>query len=450
MKFLTLFTLVCCITSGVLAQGSNGLDFFLKAEELKKNNNPKGAIDEYNKAIAADPANPEYVFRKGNTYILLKDQDNAIQCFQKTVSLRQDHIGALTRLAKLYAIKNKTNEAIAAYDNAFKFETVPKDKVEYKINIVKLLYKENRFKEAGPHIADALSADPNNLNALYYNGKLGNETKKYDEAVASMTKATGLLTSAEPKDAVRYYFELGKAQYYLGKYSEANAAFVKANFGSFKAKIFEMTPVYYHGLASAYTKVYELEEGKAMADQALKIKPDYSAVHEILVKISTLNTDKSAIAKQLKNSADSEKDAVKKGNIYAQIAQAEFESGLYADAVASATACLTAQASNYNIGFLKALSLSRSNKVNDGIALMNELIKFPGIDQETKAMFHFALGLMYNKANNTKLANSAFKKAEFGNYKHASLIELRKNNDEEALKQDDPEDTTLSDRSLDN
>jgi tetratricopeptide (TPR) repeat protein len=450
MKILTLFVTSLCLSLGALAQGSNGLDFFLKAEELKKSNNPKGAIDEYNKAIAADPANPEFVFRKGNTYILLKDQDNAIQCFQKTVELRKDHLGALTRLAKLYALKNKVNEAIAAYDNAFKFEADPKDKAEYKINIIKLLYKEKRFKEAGPHIADALSVDPNNLNALYYNAKLSNETGKHEEAVKSMTKATASLTSNEPKDAVRYYFELGKGLYHLGKYSEANAAFVKANFGPYKPRIFEMTPVYYQSLATAYAKVYELDQAKEMAEQALKIKPDYSAVHEILVKITAQQNNKSAIVKQLKTAAESEKDVVKKGNLLAQITQAEFESGLYAEAIASATACLGIQPSNYNIGFLKALALARTNKVNDGIAALNELLKFQGMDQETKAMLNFALGLLYNQASNTKMANSAFKKAEFGNFKHVAVVELRKNNDEEAMKQDDAEDTTLTEKPVEN
>jgi tetratricopeptide (TPR) repeat protein len=425
------------------------LDYLLKAEELKKNNNLRGAIDEYNKAIAADPANPEYVFRKGQAYVVLKDADNAIQCFQKTVELKNDYLGAHTRLAKLFVLKNKVNDAIAAYDNAFKLEANAKEKAEYKINIIKLLYKDGRFKEATNHINDALAADPGNLNALYYHAKLSNQQGKPDEAVKSMLKATGSLTSTDPKETARFYFELGLGLYNSGKYPEANAAFAKANFGPYRNRIFEMTPSYFLGLGTAYFKAWELDEAKTMLDQALKIKPDFTAAHEVMIKISQAKTDKSAIAAQLKKAAEAEKDPIKKGNLYAQIAQQEFESGKFAEAIASADACLAVQAPNYNVGFIKAVSLARSGKLNDGINLLSELLKNPGLDQETKAMFNFAQGLMYNKANNTKLANMAFKRAEFGNYKFASVVELRKNNDE-TLKSDDLEDTTLSDKNLEN
>lgn len=444
MKMRFWFCFILLLATPFMAQSQDGgLEFLLRAEELRKNNRHKEAIDEYNKAIQSDPTNPEYVFRKGKTYILIKDVDNAIQCFEKTVQLRKDYLGAYTRLARLYAVKNKTNEAIEAFDNAFKYDSNPKEKIEYKINIIKLLMRADRFNESASHIADGLALDPNNLQLLFFNAHLNNKLGKHEAAVKDMLKATSLITSQDPRDFARFYYELGLAYYKLGKYPEAQQAFTKANFGPYKAKIFEMTPTYFQHLSTAYFKVYELEESKKMAEQAIKIKPDFSPAHEILVNISKMTVDQSAVIKQQKLAAEAKKEPGEKAQALAKVAQIEIGAGLNADALASADACLAIQPSNYNVAFIKAVALSKLNKLNEAMNVINDILKNQGIDQETKAQTYFLQGLVFNKMKNTKAANEAFKKAEQSIFRHAAIYELRKNNDE-SVAEKEVEDTNIS------
>jgi tetratricopeptide (TPR) repeat protein len=426
------FCFILFLATSFAAQSQDGgLEFLLKAEDYKRNNRPKEAIDEYNKAIQADPANPEYVFRKGKTYILLKDMDNAIQCFEKTIQLRKDYLGAYTRLARLYAAKNKTNEAIEAFDNAFKYDSNPKEKVEYKINIIKLLMRADRFKESANHIADGLALDPNNLQLLFFNAHLNNKLGKHDLAVKDMLKATPLITSQDPRDFARFYYELGLGYYKLGKYAEAQQAFTKANFGPYKVKIFEMTHIYFQHLATAYYKVYELEESKKMAEQAIKIKPDFSPAHEMLVNISKMTLDQSAVIKQQKLAAEAKKEPVEKALALSKVAQSEIGAGLYNEAIASADACLAIQPTNYQVAFIKAVALSKLNKLNESMNIINDILnKFQGVDPETKAQVYFLQGLVFNKMKNPKAANEAFKKADQSSFKYAVIYELRKNNDD--------------------
>lgn len=431
MKVQLWFCFILSLVVSVAAKAQDGgLEFLLKAEDYKRNNRHREAIDEYNKAIQADPANPEYVFRKGKTYILLKDIDNAIQCFEKTIQLRKDYLGAYTRLARLYAAKNKTNEAIEAFENAFKYDSNPKEKVEYKINIIKLLMRADRFNESATHIADGLALDPNNLQLLFFNAHLNNKLGKHDLAVKDMLKATSLITSQDPRDFARFYYELGLAYYKLGKYNEAQQAFTKANFGPYKAKIFEMSHIYFQHLSTAYFKVYELEESKKMAEQAIKIKPDFSPAHEMLVNISKMTIDQSAVIKQQKLAAEAKKEPGEKAVAFAKIAQIELGAGLYNDAVASADICLAVQPTNYNAAFIKAVALYKLNKLNDAMNVANEILKYQGVDLETKTQIYFLQGLIFNKMKNTKAANEMFKKIDQGSFKYAATYELRKNNDE--------------------
>ncbi|MCS6967187.1 MAG: tetratricopeptide repeat protein [Cytophagales bacterium] len=433
------------ITSFAVRAQDGGLEFLLRAEELRKNNRYREAIDEYNKAIQSDPTNPEYVFRKGKAYVVLKDIDNAIECFEKTINLRKDYLGAYVRLARLYVVKNRINDAIAAFDNAFKYDSNPKEKVEYKINIVKLLMRANRFMEAAPHIADGLALDPNNLQLLFFNAHLNNKTGKHDLAVKDMLKATSFITSQDPRDFARYYYELGLAYYKLGKYPESQQALAKANYGPYKAKVFEMTHLYFQQLSTAYFKVYELEESKKMAEQATKIKPDFAPAHEMLVNISKMTVNQSTVIKQQKIAAEAQKDPGEKAQSFFKVAQMELNSGLYNDAVASADACLAIQPLNYNAAFIKAVALHKLNKLNESMNVINEILKNSGLDQDTRAQTYFLQGLVFNKMKNIKAANEAFKKAEqHPIFKYAAVYELRRNDDETVREKEDEGDTNIS------
>ncbi len=430
----------------VYAQGpanGDGLEFLLEAEKMKEAKNFPGAIASYDKAIKAAPANHEYVFRKGKVYMInMQDKDNAILCFEKTVQLKKDYVDGHKALAILYKQKNKLPEAVKHYDEAFKYEPDPQKKAEYKLNIVKILSKMKKFNEAGNHINDAKQVAPDNLDVLYFDSRYNNTFGKYEAAKTSALKATTspALKMDDPKNYAKYFFELGLAYYKLEKYDDANAAFAKANFGPYKRFILEMSPQYFQTLANSYFKVFELDESKGYLETALKMKKDFSAAHELLTKIALSKTDKAAVIKAKQTGIEIERDQVKRGQLCGELTEMLFEAGKYADAIVFADEAVKANPNNYNAMFVKALALSKMNKHTESIDLLQNTLKYPGLDQETKAQFNFALGLIYGKASNSKLADTSFKKAVYGSFKYAAMAELKKLGDPAGGEETDPAD----------
>lgn len=412
----------------ISAYAQDGIQYIVTAEGLKGAGNFAGAIAEYDKAIKAEPNNAEYVFRKGKTYMVMKDQDNAILCFEKTVQLKKEYVDGHKALGLLYKKKNKLAEAIKQFDEAFKYEPDAAKKAEYKLNIIKTLAQMKKFNEAGNHINDAKQVAPDNLDVLYFDARFNNTTGKYEAAKTSATKATTspLLKMDDPKVYAKYFFELGLACYKLEKYDDANAAFAKANYGPYKRFILEMSPQYFQTLANSYFKVFEMDESKDLLETALKMKKDFPSAHELLTKIALSKTDKTAVIKAKQMGIESERDPVKRSQLFAELSEMLFEGGKFADASIAAEEVIKINPNNYNSMFIKALSMSRQNKNPEAIELLNNTLKYPGLDQETKAQLNFALGLVYGKAGNSKLADTSFKKAVYGSFKYAAMAELKK------------------------
>ncbi len=408
------------------------LKHILDAEDKKKAGNFAGAVDDYDKAIKIDPSNPEYVFRKGKTFILMKDMDNAIMCFEKTVQLKKEYVEAHKNLATLYKKKSKLPEAVKCYDNAFKYETEAPNKVKYKLEIIKLLAKMKKFNEAGNHINDAKQIAADNLDVLYFDARFNNTVGKYEAAKESALKATTSpnLKLDDPKNYAKYFYELGLAYYQMEKYDDATKAFEKANFGPYKRFILEMSPQYFQTLAYSYYKVFELDESETLADKALKMKKDFSAAHDLKGQIALSRTDKNAVIKAKQLAIEAEKDQVKRAQLFKELTEMLFDAGKYADAVMSADKAVEANPNDYNSLFIKAVSLARLNKNTEAIDLVQNILKMPGVIQETKAQYNFALGLFYGKTGNTKLADTSFKKAVYGPFKYAAIAELKKIGDD--------------------
>ncbi len=422
-KFFT--TLLLLLLTCVATYAQEGLDFVLKAEEFKRTKNYDAALAEYDKAIQANPKNPDFLFRKAQVYFIKKDADNAIQYFEKTVAMQKDNLGAHLSLAKLYTIKANNDNAVKAFESSYQLETDKAKKTEYKTNIIKILNKQGRFLDCEQHIKDAMDLDPNNTNLLYFDARLANMKGRYEQAKQSMIKATGMLRTDDPKEFAKFYYELGYAYYYLEKYNDARMAFDKANHGPFKSLIFRMTPPYFYNLAMSYFKVYEIDESKKYLETALKIKTDFTQAHDLLLKIVAMKADKAAIIESMKRAAEYEKDPQKKAINLANLCENQFYANKYQEALTSANTCLAIQPQNASIAFIKALCLSKLKKIEESINLLQNLTKQPTLEQDARAQYNFALGLIYSKAGkDTKMAENTFKKADFAGFKYAAALEI--------------------------
>lgn len=432
MKFKLLLTPIIFIGflfSLTYAQGQNpgeALDAFVKGENFRKQRQWKTALEQFDIAVQKDPSVYKYHYNKALCHLVLREADPAIASLEKTVSIKSDFVDAHERLARLYKITGKYDQSIAAYQNAFKYATDDKAKTDYKLNIVLILDRTKRLEEAGAHVTDLKKLAPDDLNVLYYEAKYSNAAGKYEQAKDAMIKATGMLATDSPKEIARYYFELGYAYHNLKMYEEKEKAFEKAKYGPFIALITKLMPQYYHAIALSYFKVYNLDRSKELVEKALEMRKDFPQAHDLLVKIAASSTDKSAVIEHQLSSIQTEPNAVKRSQKFADLAELQLESRKYEDAIKSADECLASQPRNYAVVFIKGIAQHKMGATQDAIKTLEDLLQFPGIDAETKAQYNFALGMFYQKLEQAEQAVGAFTRAKYGSYKYAAYEELEK------------------------
>ena len=176
-----------------------------------------------------------------------------------------------------------------------------------------------------------------------------------------------------------------------------------------------------------------IEKSKELVEKALEMRKDFPQAHDLLVKIAASATDKSAVIEHQSSSIQTEPNAVKRSQKFADLAELQLESRKYEDAIKSADECLASQPKNYAVVFIKAISQHKMGSTQDAIKTLEDLLQFPGIDAETKAQYNFALGMFYQKLDQAEAAAGAFTRAKYGSYKYAAYEELEKfkKNDEE-------------------
>ncbi len=409
----------------VFGQDGDGLGFFVKAEQLRQANQFRAAIDEYNNAIRDNPTNYKFEFQKGKCYINLRDEDNAIAAFERTVELKEDYVHAYTRLAWLYQRKERFDDAIEAFNKAFKHEPNAGDKIEYKSAIIKILYKLGRFEEAGPHIADAKAVSPDNLSVLFYEAKFNNMKGNYEQAKQSMLRATAALTTSQPNEVARYYYELGYAYYELEDFGKAFEAFAKADFGPFKNKIAEKTPQYKLATAKCYYAVYENEVCTEIIEFCLKMKQNFAPAYELKLKLAERNTPKKMIIEHTQDLIASETVPARKAAKYAELAELFINNSEYDKALEASDEALNIQPTNYKVSYFKVIAMYKKGMYDAAIAELKSLLTYQGLDFETKAQLNFTLGLIYKSSGDLKQAIKAYKASIYGNFKYAAKEELK-------------------------
>ena len=199
LPLLLLAPLTC-----VVAQDGTGLGFYVKAEQLRSAGQFREALDMYDRAITDDPSNYKFYYQKGKVFLVLRDEDNALHWFEKTVDVKPDYIYALTNMAWLYQRRGQYEKSVVALNQASKFEDDIRKKLDYKIKIIQMLYKIEQFEEAEPHIEEALEIQPNNLQLLYYYAHYHNLHKNHQRAREAMNRAIPLLDAKNSAKAAAF------------------------------------------------------------------------------------------------------------------------------------------------------------------------------------------------------------------------------------------------------
>jgi tetratricopeptide (TPR) repeat protein len=428
-KFLlvTLLLFLLSSTNFLFAQ-DDALDHFVKAETLKKQGKVRESLSEYDKAIAKDGTNAKFFYNKGLVYLRLKESDKAIECFENSIKVEKDYVDGYSVLGKIYENQRKVDQAVLAYNEVFNYTDDKKKKLEYKLQIIRLYYKANRFEESANHIEDSKKIDPENVNVLYLDGLYNNTVEKYAEAKVSLTKAIGLVADRSVKETAKYYFELGRALFHLEEYPEAEVMLKRVQSPAYASRIQKMTPEYYCKLAYAYFKAYQKEKSTTLVGKAIKMRPEYPEAHDLTVKLASSHVDKSTVIDLKKGSINSETREAQKAEKLAELAQLELDAGRYEDAIVSAKACLTVQTKNYAVIFIKAVAQYQLENYDNAITTLEEGLALKALDLENKAKYNFTLGLLYKKMGKKQEAFDSFKRAEYGSFRSAAQSEYNEIN----------------------
>ncbi len=407
---------------------SKAMGHLSRADNFLKQRNYQGAILEYDNAIRIEPNNYQFWVMKAQVYTTNKDVRNAIKCFEKVIELKDDYLKAYISLHKLYMQEKNIEKAITALDEACQYESDQKLKAAYRNEIIKILYKEEQFAKAGKHIQELLALTPESPNALYYSAKYNNVMNNYDGAIRNIQDILTIIgTVEEPEKTAKFYYELGFAYHKKGEYKNADEALKKADYGIYKAKIFQLSSAYYYAVAFAYYKIYEMQTCEQVLDIALNMNKEFSSAHDLKLRIERQKSDQNSVIEALKSSANSEKDVEKKLKKFTDLIEMLYSGGKYEEATKFAAEALKLANANPQILYLKGLIEHKLNRHQAAIMIIEELSNRSGLNQDLKAQMNFTLGLIYDKMGNSdKLAQKAYEKANFGIYKYAAIEKLEK------------------------
>nr|MBX2843983.1 hypothetical protein [Flammeovirgaceae bacterium] len=306
-------------------------------------------------------------------------------------------------------------------------EQDPKEIINYRLKLVNIYINKKDYKAAHVQTKAALSKDKGNLDALYYNAVVNNLLGNYEVAKNNMESATSTISSSDPKVTAKLYYELGFAYHKLRQFNKSEVAFEKANFGPFKLLILKLTPGYYQNLANSYVKIYDFKAAIDMLNTALEIDLEHPDSNQLLAEISIKSEHHPEKAISLyKKAINGQDDPQKAVRLYDTVIELLLSSEKYDDAIKLADECLSKTINARNILLMKSMALHKKGKTEEGLIILEQLVKDANLTPLEIVTYNFSSGLMYGSVKEIEKAREAFRKSNKGPFGNVSQYELEK------------------------
>jgi tetratricopeptide (TPR) repeat protein len=205
------------------------------------------AIEEYNRAIAIDPRDPNAFIGRGDAYAALDQQQRALADYDEAIRLGPGYSRAYSSRGILLAAMGQDERALSDYDRAIQVD--PTFAHAYKLRgallsrrgqndralvdydqVIRLLpsdsgaYKDRggvlvrlgQYQRAIQDLNKAIELDPNRATAYLNRGAAYNSLGQYERAIDDLSKAIKL----DPKNAGAHT-NCGLAYYMIGQYDLA-------------------------------------------------------------------------------------------------------------------------------------------------------------------------------------------------------------------------------------
>lgn len=173
------------------------------------------AIPDYDRAIQLHPNNPEYLWEKGYTLLLLNRNDDADKEFARALNISPNYARAVRGRAEVAMLKGDMNTARSGFDKAL--ELAPEDPQNWKFSGEAHMRQEN-YQVGLQHLERAVKGLPNDAIVWHNRGIAFYELGRVDEAIRSLSRGIEL----NPRQGGGgSYFWRARAYSLLGKASEA-------------------------------------------------------------------------------------------------------------------------------------------------------------------------------------------------------------------------------------
>jgi tetratricopeptide (TPR) repeat protein len=414
------------------AQTGPGKNAYKQAEAYRKSKQYNEAVQKYDEAIKLEPNNARYYYKKG--YCQIRQQppsvDGAIESFNQAINNKKDYSEAYAALGKIYYNdklgKKDIARAIQNFNSAFKYEQDNGKKVNYKLMVVKILMKEQRFSEARGELQEAKSLAPDDPQIMLYEGQIAGGLNNWSEALNIFKKAVDRVKGLPATETDKYYFALGEAQWRTGDTKGAEETWKQVQAPNYQNKIKKVknsnNPAGPFRIAMGYFKVDEMDEAMSYLKKSLELSQNYAPAHQLMGMIYYKKGQNSLAIQSLMKAVENQSDENKKAKLYNTMVKIQMNSGDYSGALSTANKILE-KTNNNNIRFLKAKAEYKLGQYPQAISTLEALLPNEA-DPNKKAPYNFVMGLAAKKSGNIEKATKAFKDAQYGPYKAAAKKEL--------------------------
>jgi tetratricopeptide (TPR) repeat protein len=406
-----------------------GLDEYVVAEQFRMTQKFPQAIPFYDKAIAKEPNNLEYLYNKCMCFYEGRNYPLAETCFQSVLTKKTNYIPAYDMLANTYKQKKEYNNAVKMYQKVISITEDDGEKFDYQFRTIDLLFRTGNIEEAGKYIKNANNLFPGMPQLFYlqarYENTVGNPKKALELMEQIMEETGGEVGIGYDKD----FYELGYTHFQLGNYAEAEIAFSNITKGTqFAGRAKEYSPEFLMKVADGYSKVYEFNDAKQILEKVIVMRdpfPDAQALKEyidnkvdkdsLLQRLNfQLEMDERARTGKLEGDQDPRKfmlNTPQKLEIYGKLTKTYLEVANYDDALEFSRQYSAVNPKNPLILFYQALALQKVGDDVEAESLLLAISSTPQINRNARAMASFALGIFQHRGKQYTLAVQNLKKA---------------------------------------
>jgi tetratricopeptide (TPR) repeat protein len=406
-----------------------GLDDYVVAEQLRITQKFPQAIPFYDKAIAKEPENLEYLYNKCMCYYEGRNYPLAEACLQSVLKKKANYIPAYDMLANTYKQKKEYGNAVKMYQKVISIAEDDGEKFDYLFRTIDLLFRTGSIEEAGKYIKNANALFPGMPQLFYLQARYENTVGNHKKALELMEQVMEVTDGETGLGYDKDFYELGYTHFQLGNYAEAERAFSKITKGTqFAGRSKEFSPEFLMRVADGYSKVYEFNDAKQILEKVIVMKNPFPDAQELKVYMDNkadkdsliqklnfrLEMDEKARSGKLEGKEDPRKHMLntpQKLDIYGKLSKTYLEVANYDDALEFSRQYSAVNPKNPLILFYQALALQKIGDEVEAESLLLAISSTPQINRNARAMAAFALGIFQHRGKQYALAVQNLKKA---------------------------------------